>query len=212
MMNPTSGYQNEKESAVLTGLIIGVATLIPFIYITWLANSVVLLAEAFRSGNETFAIFLSWISLKLIHKHPERFRNPELKTALVTGIIMLISAFIVIFIAYQRFLEPQVISFTGGVLGMGAALFSATINGWLWQKNLHIARKTGSKIMKAQWILFRTKFLINICVLLTMLATILLKTFEIIIFLDAVVSVLLAVFIVFSAFKILLNHETIKIP
>ena len=206
MSNP--GYQKEKERSVLTGLLIGIATLIPFIYITWLANSVVLLAEAVRSGNETFAIFLSWISLRLIHKHPERFRNTEQKAVLVTGIIMLISAFIVIFIAYQRILEPKMISFTGGVLGMGAALFSATINGWLWQKNLHIARKSDSKIMKAQWILFRTKFLINICVLLTMLATIILKTYETIIFLDAVVSVLLAIFIVYSAFKILRKHDT----
>lgn len=170
------------------------------------------MAEAFRSGNETFAIFLSWMALLVNHRYPGRFRKLEQHMAVVVGVAMLVSAGVVLYIAFDRFKSPQLINMRGGLWGAGAALFSAIINGWLWRRNLIIARNTGSSLMIAQWNLFRSKFLINCCVLATMLTSIALTTLRYTIYLDSAVSVVLAIVIISSAIKLFTNHDKSCIP
>lgn len=194
--------EREKERTILTGLVIGVATLVPFIYITIVSGSVMLQAEAFRSGNETFAIFLSWLALKLIQRNPGRFLRLEQQMASVVGIVMMLSAAIIIFNTLQRFESPKIINITGGLLGIAATIFSASVNGWLWHKNLRVANQTASLIMAAQWQLFRSKFLINLSVLTTLILSLAFRNHAFVKRLDPVISLLLALFIILSAYKL----------
>ena len=199
--------EKQKERAILIGLVIGLATLLPFIFIAIRSQSVMLQAEAFRSGNETFAILLSWIALILIRRNPDRFIRLEHQVAAVVSVAMMLSAVIIIVTALKRFETPKLIDISGGLLGVGAGVFSASVNGWLWRKHQRISIQTGSPIMTAQWNLFRSKFFINISVLTTLIASLSLRNVSIIKHLDPMISVLLSLFIFLSAYKLLTNSK-----
>ena len=206
-MKELTESEKSKERSVLTGFLVGFISLFPFLYIMYLSKSVILMAEAFRSGNETLACLVSLITLRLIHRHPGEYPRLERLTSLFVGAVMCLSVLVILFNAGMKFLRPAPITLLGGLLGIGAAAFSGTVNLWLWLKNLKLAASSGSAVMDSQWRLFRAKFAANCSVTLTLAASLALASFSFSLYLDPAISVALALFILYSAIRIFKNSS-----
>jgi len=197
-----SENERKKERSVMTGFLFGFFSLFPFLYIMILSNSIVLLAEAFRSGNETLACLLSWITLVQIHRHPGKYPNMERYAGYFTGAVLCLSFMVVLFNAYQRFLNPGPITFTGGLLGVGAAILAGSANLWFWLKNRKIAAKEVSAVMESQWRLFRAKFVANCTVLVSLSVSLIFAKSSGVVYVDPVFSIFLGSFMLYSAFNV----------
>lgn len=197
----------QKERAVMTGFLVGFISLFPFLYIMILSNSVVLLAEAFRSGNETLACLVSWLTLRSVHRNPGKYPSLERKTGYFVAVVLCISFFIILFNARMRFVEPSRVNVTGGWLGVAAAVLSGSVNLWLWVKNRRIAGKTQSAVMESQWRLFRAKFAANCCVMTSLMVSLIFAAYPAVIYVDPAVSALLACFLLYSAGRIFLKSR-----
>lgn len=202
MLNQTLTISEQKERTVFAGFILGLVSLIPFLVITIISGSIILMTEVFRSGNETLACLISWLVLKKVQSNPEQAKKLEYNTRIFTGVVLVFSFLVIIFNAGMRFMHPQPVKLAGGLMGIACAVGSGCVNAFLWRKNFQLSRQGKSPVMESQWRLFRTKFLANCCVSVPLSLCLLFAGFPGSVYIDPLVSILLAGLILHSAFRI----------
>jgi divalent metal cation (Fe/Co/Zn/Cd) transporter len=122
-------------------------------------------------------------------------------SAAVAAAVMLLSFFIILFNGWQRLIHPVQMNFNGLIWGVFAAIFSASVNSYLWKRNYKVARLESSPAMEAQWRVFRAKAMINFSVLLTMLINIIYFSNPSVVYVDISVSFLLSLVVLYTAFS-----------
>jgi ferrous-iron efflux pump FieF len=160
--------RHDKERSVLVGMVLGVGALVPDAIAVVLANSVMLLSDLLKSAAETFATFLSWLTLRRVHRGESfdyNYGQGKLESicSLAVAGAMLVSWLVVTVTAVERLRHPLPLGSTWlGLLVTGLAL---VLNVRLWKHNRFLAQESPSPIIESQWRLYRTKAVANACVL-----------------------------------------------
>ena len=195
----------EKERAILNGLLLGVASLIIGTIAAIMGNSVVLVVGTLRAASETFASFLSYMSIRQVNKGKSSSYNYGYgKLENISGLIvagaMLISFLVVMYVAILRFRDPQPV----GQVWLGVLQTSATLifNLQLWRRYYQLSKQSYSPIMEAQWQLFRAKSLANIGVIVALLLSSFLRSYSWAAYIDPVASLIFAGMLLITAYSV----------
>lgn len=194
-----------RERSVFAGLLIGAVALIPGLVAVILGHSTTLLADWLRSFSETFAILLSWLTLRKVTRgsradYDYGYGKLESLSSLIVAAAMTLSFAAVVFIAVSRIRQPEPVRQVGWglVVSIGAAMINLT----LWRRNYHLARQEQSPIMESQWRLFRAKAVVNLTVILTLGLSVLLRRFAWSVYIDPIGSLIVAGFLLASAYQV----------
>jgi cation diffusion facilitator family transporter len=161
-----------------------------------------------RSATETLSQYFSWLTLRKIRKgQNDAFeygmgKLENMASLLIVG-TMAAGVAVMAYASIGRLLAPRPVDHLG--LGILVVTASAVSNFTLWQKSRKIARShpTPSPLMESHWRLTRNKFLANGSVLASLLAAAGFRSWGFALYIDPVASLLLCLFIVYSARSIL---------
>jgi len=200
-----SSYQ-KKERSVRLAWVLGLLGLPPNIYAAIIGNSTALIADMLRNAGDLFVSFLSWQSVRKIEAEGKNAvynygagKLENLSSLAVAG-VMLLSCIIITYSAISRFIHPQPVAQVG--LAIGLKLIGVVINGAIWRRNYRLWRKEPSPILDSQWHLYRGRTLIVASIILSLIVSAGLRQYGWTIYVDPVTSLLLAGFVLVSAYRI----------
>jgi cation diffusion facilitator family transporter len=172
---------------------------------TSIANSVTLFSDLLRSGADTFANLLSWLTMRRIATgkalaYDYGYGKLENLSSLLVAGTMLVSLVIALYGAVVRFREPVIIRNVG--LGFFVALYSTGVNAWSWRRTFLLAKRENSSILESQWHNQRTKTVANLCVVLSLGLSLALQQHHWAEYIDPVFSLVLSGFLAYSIYSI----------
>ena len=204
---PRRRVERERERSIRLGWMLGLLSIIPDIIVMILTGSVTVRTDVFRTGTDTLASFLSWLTVRKIargHATAEYnygYGKLENLSGLAIAATMMLSFMIIVFSAVERLHSP--LHVTHVTLGIVFTSIAGLTNAYFWVKNQRLAKREPSPVMESQWRLFRAKTSINLCVLISLSLSALLEDhFRWALFIDPIASLLLASFLAFSAYQI----------
>lgn len=175
------------------------------IFATSIANSVTLFSDLLRSGGDTLAAFLSWLTMRRIAAgkalaYDYGYGKLENLASLLVAGTMLVSLAIALYGAVVRFREPVIVRHIG--LGFFVALYSTGVNAWSWRRTFRLAKRENSSILESQWHLFRTKTMANFCVVVSLGLSMTLQHRSWSMYIDPVFSLVLSGFLAYSIYSV----------
>jgi divalent metal cation (Fe/Co/Zn/Cd) transporter len=198
--------QLEKEHTIRTSLSVlffglGVKTVT-----TIVGGSLIQITDLFRSFSEVLAVGFSYVILKKTGRgrydisNSEYARLENLASRVVAG-VLIFSFFVVICGMAIRIEIPRV----NGILvyGLIVAIVSFSLDFYFWRRNFRLSLQEYSPIMNSQWRLFLTKALVNLCVILTLVLSLLLQGNPCVVYIDITGSAVVGAFMLFTAYRIL---------
>jgi ferrous-iron efflux pump FieF len=194
-----------RERSVFTGLLFGAVTLIPGLVAVILGHSTTLLADWLRSFSETFAILLSWLTLRKVTRgrrtdYDYGYGKLESLSSLIVAAAMTLSFAAIVFSAVSRIRQPEPVKQVGW--GLLISTGAAVINVVLWRRNYRLAQQEQSPIMESQWRLFRAKAVVNVTVISALGLSVLLRRFTWSLYVDPIGSLIVAGFLLASAYQV----------
>jgi len=157
--------------------VVGLLSIVPDLAAFVQSNSIVILTDVLRTASDTVSIFLSWLVVRSVargktEEYNYGYGKLENLASLGVAAALFVSFFFVVIIATKRiFLHHPDEAIQRIQLGLIVHSVSAVWNGWLWRKHGLFARMQHSPISESQWRIFRAKTAINVCVLMTLLAS-----------------------------------------
>lgn len=196
----------EKEKSLRTSLYFLVGALILKIFTTFLGGSLTQVTDLFRSFSEVLAVSFSLASLKKTARgrddlHQFGYGKLESLASLMVAGVILVSFIIVIIGMVLRLQNPHVTGLLG--YGLVLAILSFFVDAYFWRRNLRISQKEQSPVMDSQWRLFRTKALVNVCVILSLAVSMLFRDNPHVVYVDILGSAAVAGFMLFAAYRLL---------
>jgi len=198
----------EKERILRAAWLVSLSAPISTAIAHYFGRTSILLADFLRRSNEFLALFLAWYIFIRIREHELEsedesggVRRLELFSSVFMAGVMIISGLIILRSAWNQFISPESPGWlVPGLLINGGGL---VVNGFFWYKNYSLHRRDGSQIMANQWRFYRAKTAVDFMVLSSLLITNfdLLGPFSWLS--DPLGSLLVALFIWFSAWRIL---------
>ncbi len=200
--------QSQKERSILTGFILGLFTLAPQVIAFFMSGSITMLSSSLRSGSESIANFLSWLTIRKVYngknnKYDYGFGKLENMSSLFVAGVLTVSFIVIITSTYTRFIEPSGIGFTGALVGIGSTIFSLSINITMWIKFHRLSKQNYSPVIESQWRLFRAKSIVNFCVLISLGMCVLLRDYEWSVYIDPTGSLVISGFLLYSAYSVI---------
>jgi ferrous-iron efflux pump FieF len=196
----------EKEHSLRTSLYFLITGLIIKIFTTILGGSLTQVTDLSRSFSETLAVAFSLISLRKTARgsddiHHFGYGKLESLASLSVAAVILVSFIVVIAGMALRITNPPTI----GNLGYGFlfAIISLCVDLYFWRRNYQLSLQEQSPVMESQWRLFRTKVLVNTCVILTLGASMLFRNNPGVIYIDILGSAAVGCFMLFTAYRLL---------
>ena len=195
---------HKKETTLQRAWILSLLGLIAVYFAYYVGESNTIHADFLRRGVEFMSLLASWIVFLVINKKSlSSYARKKLEffSSLFIASVMFISFVSISYSAYREFIEPTE---TGWLLpGIAVALVALVNNSYFWRKYKKIVREESTQIIESQRRLYRSKALGDIVVFLTLTSTILLGAYHWHQYIDPAGSLLIALFILFSALKIL---------
>jgi ferrous-iron efflux pump FieF len=195
----------DKERSVRAAFLLGVVTFFPDLAAVLLGNSTTILAGFVKTTSETLATLLAWLSLRKIARGKTDLYNygygklENLSSLVVAGVMMLSFA-VVVSQAWARFVRPEPV---GQVwLGLLISTVAYSCNFYFWRRNYALARKEPSPIMESQWRLYRIKSIANLCTILALGGSVLLRGQPWSVYIDPIGSLILSGFLLASAYRV----------
>jgi len=198
----------QKERSLFLGFLFGFGSLVPNILAMILANSVTLQSNVLRSSSETLAIFFSWLTVRRVaqgitHRYNYGYGKLENLASLIIAAVMILSLVVIFGNAVGRFRRPIVIGGLGAGMGLLFAGLAGSANAWYWVRLQGMAEKQSSAIMESQWRLFRARTVANLGVISSLGLSLTLRKYSWVVYVDPVGSIILAGFLLFSAYGII---------
>lgn len=164
-----------------------------------LINSVALIAEAIHSTLDIFSSFITFLGIKVAkkpvdEKHPYGFYRVESLAGLVVTLFLFFSALWIIWEGISRFLKAEAVTFS--IWAIGLMIISMVLNEALARLKFHYGRKYESLSLVADAEHSRADVLSSLGVLIGL---ILVKYY---IFADALIAILVGIYIIWESFKI----------
>ncbi len=164
-----------------------------------LSGSLALLSDSFHNFNDATAIAISYIALKLgererNEKYTFGYRRAEILAAFINSVILLSAAIFLIYEAYERLLHPApikgMVMLTVAFVGLFANLIVAIL--------LHSPSKESMNI-KAAYLHIIGDTISSVAVIIGGFAILLWD----VIWVDPLITILISLYLIYSAFKIL---------
>lgn len=193
----------QKERALLYATLTTAASLIPTAYVTFVSNSIVLMGDFLRCVVEFLAILLSWLVVRKIN-HGERgfydfgLGKLEQLASLAIASAMLFTFLVVALSAAHRIFNPLAVENAGA--GLVLAALSVGGNAIFWAHYRRLSRRESSPVLESQSKLFRAKAFASVVVCASLLCSLLLPQSQISLLADPIGSILLGIFLLYSAF------------
>lgn len=197
---------SEKEKMLRAAWLVSLSAPISTAVAQYFGRTTILLADFLRRSNEFLALFLAWfVFIKICQldpeKHESRINKLELASSIFMTSVMIISGIIILHSAVSQILTPEEPGWLipGLLINTGGLL----VNSFFWYKNYKLDNKKSSVIMANQWKFYRAKASVDFMILVSLLIT----NYNLLGFhswlADPIGSFIVAVFIWYSAGKIL---------
>lgn len=170
-----------------------------------LGRSTTQMADLLRRSSELLALFLAWLTYRKVARGRAEdqdygHRKLESLSSLFLAAVMLFSFAVVFYNAILRFRAPGLVGWV--VPGILVATGGALVNGWFWSRNRRLARLESSPVFEGQWRLYRAKTVMDLAVIVTLGAGMLLRPYPWSVYIDPAGSVFVAVFLLVSSSRI----------
>ncbi len=199
------GYlYHKKETTLHRAWILSLFGLVAISFAYYVGGSSTIHADFLRRGVEFITLLSSWIVFLVINKKALSLsvgKKLEFFSSLLIVFVMFISFIFISYNAYNEFIEPSEVGWL--IPGIIVALVAFVNNFYFWRKYNKIVREESTQIIESQRRLYRSKALGDVVVFLTLISTILLGSYQWHQYIDPAGSVLIALFILGSALKIL---------
>jgi len=199
---PLSGAQ-ERERAVRLVFLLDAASFLPSLAIALLVGSLALFADWFNNLNSFLINLLAWLTLRRIARDPQTHYDYGLGklesfSALISSSLLMLSMVAVVAFSAWRFMHPVSLASPITWLGVAQYVVELGFNGWLWWRNLRIARREYSPLMETQWRTNRNDALQNIGIAASLLLTLLFRNLAWHVYIDPLVAMLMALYVIAS--------------
>lgn len=196
----------ERERAVGLACLLGLGGVAAALVAALNANSVTLWTEVLRTLGEFLANVLGWLTLRAVARGSSGLFNYgygklENLSSLAVALVMVMAWAAILFAAWNRFRNP--VALHGVELGLTFEAMAAVINGLLWRRGRHLARRVPSPLMEAQWRLFRVKAIGNVCISACLGLTVAFPHRAFTLYVDPVGSVLLSSLLLATAYGLI---------
>ena len=196
----------EKERSLRHSLYFLVAGLVIKFFTTIAGGSLTQVTDLCRSFSEVLAVSFSYISLKKTGRgrdeaHHFGYGKMESLASLVVAGVILITFLVVVCGMVLRLLNPPSVGNVG--YGLVFAVISFFVDLYFWRRNHKISKKEQSPLMESQSRLFRTKMLVNVCVIITLVFTMSFSDNPNVVWIDILGSALVGGFMLFTAYRLL---------
>lgn len=198
---PEPGLAREKERTLRIAWMLSAWAPLAGGVALYLGPSTILLADLLRRSSELLAMFLSWLIFLRIARTPgatpEAFPRQQHMASLVVALVMLFSPLVIAYSAIERVSEATEVGWIlPGLLLAGAG---GGVNCWLWRRNRNLALREPGPLIESQWRFYRTKTLIDACVIATLIGGAATRDLGLSPWVDAAGSTIIAVFMVVTA-------------
>lgn len=192
----------EKSSLLKLTVVTTFLALLPTIYVAWISNSTVLIADLARCTVEFLAIFLSWrVSQKVARGQQSEynfgFGKLEQLASLTVAAALFVSFLVSLLVSVNRVIFPSVPYDVK--LGLLVGVLSILGNAYVWGRNVLILRSQYSPIVNSQRRLFRAKTLASTVVVVALGLPLLLPFNFILLYADPIGALIIAEFLLYSA-------------
>lgn len=199
--------RKRTERTALTGVVTCGLGLVLNIISVVLANSLVLVADFFKSLLEFCSAGLSWLTLRSLRRDNRAFFNYGLGkienlAGLMIGIFMLLSVLIMAFLIIHRLIHPVRLKGFGIWMGIACTFVFGIINARLWWRSQQHKKKAPSPIVDAQCRLFAVKTLANTCMFFNFVVS-MSVSHSWVIYLDPLTSCITVIFMINSGWYLL---------
>lgn len=201
MSHPNQINQKNLLLATILNLVISVAEIIGGL----ISNSLALISDAVHNLGDTFAVFLAYVSHRIGGREPDQkrtfgYKRVEILAALFNALILVAISVFLVYESYHRFIDPQpvkgLIMFVVALVGLVANILAVFL----------LKHDSGKSInVRAAYIHLIGDTLSSVAVII---GSILIFLFDIH-WIDPLVTVLIALYILKHAYRIL--KETIDI-
>ena len=187
----------EKISLISTGANFALAS--AKLAVGFLINSMALIADGLHSTLDIFSSFVAFLGIKISkkpvdEKHPYGFYRAEAVAGFLVSLILFFSGLWVVWEGISRFLKPEEVNFTFWAIGLMAV--SVVLNEIMARLKFRYGRKYESLSLVADAEHSRADALSSLGVLAGLF---LIRYYA---FADAVVAVLIGIYIIWESFKI----------
>ncbi len=206
-MSPKSMTIKQKEKAILLGLIFGAVAMIPIIISAIFSNSLIVLTDVLKSGSELLAVMFSYFAIRKVSKGANMVYNYgygklEGFSSLLMAFVIGISLIIILFNAYLGFVHPEPLTGIGVFIAIGANIFTGIINIWQWFNYRKIDKDSPSPIITGQLNLYRSKYISDISVTITLVLGLALRKYTFAHFIDPLGAVVLSGFLFYAVYTL----------
>ena len=195
-----------RQRTVLISLCSDILIWLPEVVAAVFTGSVTLFADVAKCGNEILATFFAYLVIRKMKKEGQfsydfGMGKFETITRITTGVVMLVSLFIIIFFTFGRLLHPEPLQPGGEFLIIALITVVSIVDAYQWQKNYRVAQEDPSPIIESQWRLRRAKTFADLSVLLAMLLSFGLPGTPGIEYIDPLVSFVIIGFLLIAGYK-----------
>lgn len=197
----------QKEKAILQGLIFGALAMVPIIISSIYSNSLMVLADVFQSGSELLAVIFSYFAIRKVSKGADMVYNYgygklEGFSSLLMAFVIGISLIIVLFNAYRGLMNPEPLFGIGVLIAIGVNSITASISFWQWLNYRKIDKASPSPIITGQLNLYRSKYISDTGVALTLTLGLLLRKYAFAHYIDPLGALILSGFLIRSIYTL----------
>lgn len=197
----------QKEKAILQGLIFGALAMVPIIISSIYSNSLMVLADVFQSGSELLAVIFSYFAIRKVSKGADMVYNYgygklEGFSSLLMAFVIGISLIIVLFNAYRGLMNPEPLFGIGVLIAIGVNSITASISFWQWLNYRKIDKASPSPIITGQLNLYRSKYISDTGVALTLALGLLLRKYAFAYYIDPLGALILSGFLIRSIYTL----------
>lgn len=194
-----------KERYVLGTFLTSFLTLSFKLTAAIVSNSLTIFTDLLRNTGETFAYFMTWLTIHRIAKgkalaYEYGYGKLENAASLLVAGVLVLSLGVALSGAVDRFRHP--VEAHRVELGFFVALSAIAVNAVMWGRHRRRTREEASPIMESQWHLFRSKTLANACVAGALGLSVVLEGYSWSIYIDPVASLVLCGFLVSSIYNV----------
>jgi len=196
-----SGLAREKERTLRIAWMLSAWAPLAGGLALYLGPSTILLADLLRRSSELLAMFLSWLVFLRIARTPgataEAFPRQQHTASLAVALALLVSSLAVVYSAVAGVREGAEVGWIlPGLLLAGAG---GGVNCWLWRRNRNLALREPGPLIAAQWRFYRTKTMIDACVIATLIGGAAGRDLGVSAWVDAAGSCIIALFMLHTA-------------
>lgn len=189
----------DQLRSVRLNLIIDLLTLTPVVVVAFLSQSMLLYTDIFDYAKGITSSLIAWHILRRIVRgdvvnYDYGPGKIEALGGLLTSLVILAGLVGAAVMSVHRILEPKELSTGFTLLGVLIQIAGIGLNGWLWQRNVRLAKLSRSPLLEAQWRTNRSDVFSNIGVLTALALTIILHQFVWSVYIDPVCAMLFIVY------------------